>query len=410
MKRFHILLVPIFLTTYFSITVFDEFSNDIFESKKLLVIPSSNGDEINGSGNIFDVPIPGNPPIIESSMQNYFYNLRDNFPYNFSGSCGIVSLSSILSYYDYIEHTNTIGSSYLFPNQSSQIVVDNINDFSTISSPGLKSINHNLNYNSLATIVPGLTKETYVSNFSSLYYDLFLIKKVNDYDSSNSFIYSIHQSDIYPFLNYLYPNKYSVDFASDTLLSSHYDSIDSARQSMMEQTIEFEQEVIQYIDLNIPVWLHIGGEIDMANDGSFVNRGNAATHAVVAYDYDIVDGDIKLYCHFGYHNQSTYLDYETYQISLIAGNYKYIRGYAVISPNQTDLCGHNKLYLHDDMDFCTCGVHTHSMYYTYRNATTHWVQCACGYRNYELHTSLFQNDCCSSWPDDGLPEIEIRPL
>lgn len=383
--------LALFLTTFILSPTFCPFIENVINDELKFEIIMPGDGYVEEEAYAIRPPTSNNVETIPFTMENYFYNLTQDFACNFNGSCGIVALSMILAYFELFEH-NSVVEDYYFDSINFPIHVDNLSDIETLESPGIKNINHGTEFLNYHVDNMSYTPQEYINQFYTQYYDLFLIKQRNEILNTNSYSFSIHQNNIEYFLDVLYPNKFNVTYASDDLLSGNYSNLQEAQSSLEMQTNLFIAEIIEYIDQDIPVWLNISSDLILNSEGSVHSLYN---HAVVAYDYEIIDSEIKLYCHFGYHNTSTYIVFNDY------ASYSLVRGYAAIIPTDDSINSyeHNSIYNYNDTTYCSCGEHNHAITKKYFSSTKHRVSCICGLSYLESHD--INGRCCESWPNSN---------
>lgn len=209
------------------------------------------------------------------SMRNYFENLSQFQPENEFGSCGFISLISVMSYYDTFLNDNIVPSIYDFYED----------DLET--------------YSEAYEVSPGTKKEYYDSNLFSSYYDfchytmndnlqskLTVLRNqlISDTDNPTDFLPSTGADQYQTVLNYFYLNSgISVTF------NPVFNQTQAQFETMIKSAIDNEKPIIVQIQ---------GPNIGVA--------GNPH-HSVVAYDYD----ETNIYANFGwgsYHTHSPLLD------------------------------------------------------------------------------------------------------
>lgn len=342
---------------------------------------------------------PGNPGNYSNqlNMFNYFSNLFDYFPSNKDGDCAFVSLIQVLTYYD------TFYNDLIIPEQyeaKASLSSSNVN----ASSPGVLK-------DSVQT--PRSSFTDLYSFVNATYNECYDSKLLRDYNealgrnNSGQFCHSINwiskaqlidnwfsQYHLETGMVFSGPdaNYSNYTFSTDPIYARMIDEWD-ANEFLEEAMIEsypLIEGAAEFIDNGIPVLLSICQGFSQTDNNGHAQYDNIGNHSVVAYDYEIVDDKIVLYCNFGYENDSMHLPYND-------GDFKIVFAYVPVYYNSS-VFHHSDNYLIDNKEFCGCGYHTHSLTYTYVNNQKHSVYCPCGYLQYENHTDPFAYSCCVEGP------------
>ena len=206
----------------------------------------------------------------------YFENLTNNFPYNYRGSCGYVSMCMLLSYYDSYLSDNVVHEYFDVNSTSDGSYVPGVND-----SPGVRQDFLSNGYN--------CTNQEYINMIEH-----------NKQTSLHSYLLSLGRSQGYYFTNINGIQTYGLTLSNEKHLFEIYftpkKSFGGTNSSVSIDTyssIEYDtrKKTIDIIQSGRPVMISINGTYK---------------HSVIAYDYD-VEKDI-IYCHPGYHGYNTHMD------------------------------------------------------------------------------------------------------
>lgn len=210
----------------------------------------------------------------------YFYNLHENSAHNFGSTCGFVTLSMLLSYWDTYWDDSIVPEQY----DVSSNLIDNLFSFEN-ESPGIRNESLLLNQS------PAFNYLELVNNYKNSYLQLKLIDVANECLSS----YSFSESDIpgigpldYQNILESYLSEYLNFGQGDYHIISEYRDASNGYSSSY-----IKQRAVDFVKQGIPVKIGLR------------TAGNTAAHSVVAYDYDETTGN--LYCHFGWGPYSTHM-------------------------------------------------------------------------------------------------------
>ena len=315
---------------------------------------------------IFDVPkdslikesrLKNNDNVkLSSLMTSYFSNLTKYQANNIGGSCGFVSLVSVLSYYDSIKNDNIIPERYERRDTTASNYEEALQTSPGVVRSGFSVKAEDENFNS---ILYNYISSTYTSDFES-----YLVKKFNEMNStynSNDIVYGIDGWHYDKLLSYAIP-------VNHTIIEDCAPSSEEAESDYY--TEKFLSETKTYIDEGKPVILHI---VDKYIDDGKEERDH---HSVVAYDYD----EKGLYCNFGWDANNVHKNFYT-------GNYDYIY-YLTVIDFDSSTYGHSNNLVYDGTEHCYCGETTHNhdcnIYEEYSDSF-HLVKCDCGYSYLEGH-------------------------
>lgn len=396
--------------------------SDIDYSGYVSEVPHAAPSESDNPNYIIYPTNPGHPGNFsnELTMAGYFSHLYTHFPVNKKGSCGFVALSQVLSYFDTFYNDSIIPEQY-----ESKSSIDS-NNFGTFSPGTLQD----------SLITPFVSTMSSQQFANDTYYECFDSKLMVDYNENTdwyfhqtntnipdvplleggyqiSFINSVTWADTSFIVDSMY-GQYGLETGIHFGMTINNDPINNASQFrietnevrnqmedewdqdefdeiMSEMSYSMVEDVASVIDDGFPVILSITQRYDQEQvyeNGilrcKYTGVGN---HAVVAYDYEIEQGKIVLYCNFGHEANTIYAPYNNHP-------FKYVWAYVPVRHNSS-IHNHSDNYLIDDKIFCGCGHHSHSLEYRYVNNQKHSVYCHCGYLQYENHSDPFNYSCCS---------------
>ena len=306
----------------------------------------------------------------DSFVQAYFENLTTNFGVNYKGSCGYVALAMLLSYYDTYLNDEIIpeqydvvslgsGTNMISRRNSPGVLKDTISNALTMSATDYYSAIETLSNLSLHAKLITIGETLNYYNFSS-----------DDNPCGTNFSKRVNILKKYfgTIVNYT-----SSDY---TLEYMNYETNPSRSADVRNFTIEKVKQ-------GIPVLLSVG------NDTS-------SGHVIVAYDYDEITD--KLYCHYGWHNFTTYSTpesqgYTIYKTALTINftvEHEHSNNYGVTNNDSVTY------YCYDDPHIVTYREHTHNYVnhycticnayttshdyntYTWVNDRMHTMTCSCG--------------------------------
>ena len=213
----------------------------------------------------------------DNYASHYFFNLKNNFGNNTHGTCAFVSLGMLLSYYDTYWDDNFVPNVY---EQNATFNSNKINNsFYLIPlstpSPGIK-------FEPMNSVSALLESEYFewVANNSGVYFQAKLIDLAKNYftylyfDSMDEEYLSLNISQLQSFLQY-YLYDYN-DFTTSEV------SVEVKNRYMAN----LKAHTIENIKDGVPTLLYVK------------NTTTTAAHAVIAYDYNFLTGDI--YVHSGW--------------------------------------------------------------------------------------------------------------
>lgn len=333
--------------------------------------------------------------ISKSQMDDYFFNLDENVPFNEQGTCGYVAGAMLLGYYD-IYYNNTIVS-------DSYIQSENYNSFSTILSntaPGcIEDVSPYYTTSNDKNVMATANQNyhSYVLNnpTDSLQYNLINIGNDLGYISEDivageGFWAALFGTTIYNFglsinemqnVVYTYLNNNNLtnlftinsDDAGEPeyVLGPNINIGNDFTDDYKETCEQIEAEVLSLVQSGYPVLTSINY---LAENDS--NCQSLEGHAAIAYDYS---GNDILY----------HLGYDDYKHSQLLGDYL-ITGYLVLEPTtyQNHIC--SNYYKVGNVSYCSCQlsnhVHEYVKYSLYNNIS-HKHECYCiNSNNYVLES------------------------
>lgn len=286
-----------------------------------------------------------------SQMENYFYNLRQNFGYNQKGSCGYIALGMLFTYYDSYWNDNLVPESY-----DANAYLRDLDAYLYSSSPGSneKSIDNESN----------LTDEKYMETLINSYSHNSLHAKLLSIGKSFRYGLGLTFSNIRNILDSYMQNNEQISI-DDWVVTSYYNN--NYKSKVPENNMTYSEMMLgiikDYLKLGIPVLVTI-------TDGA--EKG----HVVIAYDYD--DENDIVYSHFGWYGGFTHMN-------LFSNGYRYVTGYITIGSRLQHF--HSNNYIVDGVAVCSCALPNHKHEYVYKsnNSTTHAVNCYCGYSSTKNH-------------------------
>ena len=391
MKRIGMIIILVLLAGQFN------FKNEVNDLEINHIPKSSNQEEtfeINDIRNENATPSSSNISILDENfleyvdqimqykhlkgrLKYYFQNLKQNFGNNQMGSCGYVTVGSILTYFD------TFYNDDIVPENYDVISEANSTDEALENSPGSKfevldrssldkyweEIENNKDDN-----LHNLMMSNYNEVSISTHDDAEVIKSVVPTNLKNSFEF----------------------FVLDLYSSACEENINST-------FINIAKEII---DRGLPVNLSIGKRQN--------NNTLNALHSVVAYDYV---GD-DLYMHTGWMGSNTHLKLN--QIPCDQYNYyDTIYAISIIVPKMNHTHSNNYKIYYDNGEqfyyFCPCGTtigHTHEFTYQKYDSVQHIQTCIhCHEVQYRNHIYLSERATCICGEKNYLdrPPIIIGP-
>lgn len=305
------------------------------------------------------------------NMNTYFRNLDKYSPFNKGGSCGYVALSQYLSYYDTFLNDNIIPNDFDRFDQLDSLVFSN----GTSYANGLTSSTFPS---------PGVLRESWSGAEDYGVY----VYNTRNYHFHNALIQAYHAGFIpsVPFSEYQTGSTmmtlklalqrfYSTTNLSMTAKLTNINELDlySEFVSMSENYVGEIME--NYLLEDKPVIISI---IQVTPGEGILNY-----HACVAYDYEIVNGNVILIVNSGFGANLTHISIEDL-------GYNAIRGYLAIDDfGIFENHSHTNNYVIDGIERCGDGLHSNHVFsYTFRNSSTHYVDCVCGYHHIKAHSAL----------------------
>ena len=319
-----------------------------------------------------------------SYMSQYFYDLSQNFPRNYYGTCGYVAISMLLSYYDNYLDGNIIPSNYEAISQNATSMIRG-----TKNSPGVT-------YNNDPKANP-VEYYTYMYGKSSTYiqarlFDFGKTFLALPYIAGNATEYSGGLT-WFQLVNIMASYLRSVDYSSVSDESAILENgeyrihvIRAFEYAWAERNRRTKEFVVQQIDLGRPVLLFITKDADEEIGG-----GNNGGHFVIAYDYSIdpSTNEKTVYCHSGW--EYTY----NHHVTVEDMGYSYWYAALALEIQNTHQCddnyrvGNNTYCYHDSA--ITTYTHTHN--YNYSGAqyviagNYHTIKCETCFENANISHS-----------------------
>ncbi|MCH4235994.1 MAG: hypothetical protein LKF69_04270 [Bacilli bacterium] len=289
-------------------------------------------------------------------MKTYFQNLYAYTPSNTIGTCGFVSFTQYLSYYDTFYNDDIIP--YRFDRTNTNATTTSQ---ALAVSPGVQRLN-----------IPSTNVETFINNNYYNDFQSYLIRALNIRAPGSSYRTAIGMWDYH----HLLAELMGADAPSYTTISTwdYGDPRTPAVKSIAENAIKAK------LNQGKPVMVHIA-DIDANGDYN-------GYHSVVAYYYDASG----IHCHFGWGSSSADM--------VIPASYE-ITEIGYWDDSQLSFV-HSRNYMINELKYCGCGSHIHHTLssYTPYNSSRHTAYCACGtYSTLEFHYKLSSSQTsnrCSS--------------
>lgn len=215
-------------------------------------------------------------PKTKFNRHDYFANLKDYSPKNNIGSCGYVSLSQVLSYYDTFYNDGIVPEQYERHLETAKTEAE-VN----LQSPGLVNEYYtNVGYTTGNAGYYQYCNDTQEENLQS---KLTVIhNELGGTNNASNFAYSIGCWDYQAMLNEFYGDTTTVQVRTASGLSQE----------------QYIAKIKNRIDAGHPCIVHVKH-----------SSGASGAHSVVCYDYD----DTKIYTHYGWGGtSSTYDVYQSY--------------------------------------------------------------------------------------------------
>lgn len=299
----------------------------------------------------------------------YFSNLQGNMGRNLRGSCGIVALGMLLSYYDSFLNDSIIPETYDVNNVEIATIPFN----SRSESPGTlcEVISDNFNY----------MDDTLYNNFVysqrniSLHCKLLLM---------NNYVRGTSYSTRFNLLNNFLSNISNLsNYAIDGINKEAY--FDGSYPLLIRQyeSDSVKQYVLQNVQNNIPVLV------------SVTNANNTSHHAIIVYGYDSDSSSFIANMGWGYGNSRTYLSsnsfYSLFKTAMVVNfnlNHSHSNNYVFRCPSNNNS---------DNFYVCHCGYSTHTQhhytcFYTAVSSVKHRGRCCCGAYSSTQELHFFDND------------------
>lgn len=287
----------------------------------------------------------------------YFYNLTDNFGYNYIGSCSYTAAAMLLSYYDTFWNDAVISDDLNYEQDrqwiSSNYSIDNITNSPGIIAEPHSIINQKKNEKGIPT-TEELPKKYYkelVSEYKSQYFHLKLISIGLDTGIDLLDDYVLFPASVKDLLEYYLYNV--AGFSESEVTVDHITGFEKVREY-----------AINKIKQGIPVFVSATSLLDGA-------------HSYIIYDYD--ETNDELYCHLGwYKNQETQQEYTHVAFSSIP--YQGFEGAVSISFNSEHSCSNNYVDVYGN-SYCSCYFSCHPEHeHTYSptaDGSYHTYSCSC---------------------------------
>lgn len=254
----------------------------------------------------------------------YYENLTDNFPYNYRGSCGYVSMCMLLSYYDSYLSDDVVHEFFDVNSASDGSYVPGVN-----GSPGVRQdflVNGDSCTNQEYLDMIERNKQT--SLHSYLLSEGIRLGACHT-GLDNKINFGLMCDEEISLLNIYLSNKTPFSTTTNEVEIRCYNTINCGSEQATRDAI------ISSIKAQRPIMLSLSG---------------TSNHSVIAYDYD-EENDI-IYCHPGYHGYNTRLDIN--EIGL--GNVTIRYGIDLIFMNQTHQHNDNYILFSDGNSdyYCSC--------------------------------------------------------
>lgn len=307
-----------------------------------------------------------------NQLSNYFFNLKDNIPSNLAGSCGYVSQSLILGYFDTYFNNNVVADNLI--SKVNLLSIDEINEKSPghiddnfVPSIQLIANNQYFNY------IKDNPNKSLHFNLMSKAMNLGIIP--SSFSGSNEIYATSHEEIELVFDEYLENNDVDTLFYNYCELNASYDNLyvsGSFTEEAYSNSETLKESILNLIFQGIPVIVGVA----YFKDSSYV--GSPDGHAVVAYDYIVTSSGIEILVHNGCKNESC----------AQLGGYYCITGYNVLMPwnYSNHVCSSN--YLVNNQGYCPCTFDNHEhKYVDYQSSgiAKHTKICYCGYSTFEAH-------------------------
>ena len=352
MKKILLVLMIIFPIFYFSSYKMEE-KKDILYGESVPLTKSFQQEKSQ------DKTIPINTLTV-NSMKEFFMSLNENIGFNAYGSCGIVGIAMLLSYYDSFWDDTIIQERYDQKEQLSYLSTRIVSE----QSPGItgdKELFLN-DYNEKISLYGRYMFSNYrdlIEQNCLKYFHFYLLdialnsSYINVYHSNNSFTLGMNYNQVYQLIkDYLVWSDLGVS------IESNYDRRMTAKS-----------HAIEMIRSGTPVLMGISDEY-----------GNG--HIVVAYDYneeqDIIYFNSGLE-DYGSYSELSYMGYSNFNFTI------------AITSLEEHTCSDN--YFYRDDSYCPCDffsiypshLHRYKLYQKL-NLSKHYELCLCSARIQNVHT------------------------
>ncbi len=384
-------------------------------------------------------------PTREHDIENAFYfsNLNNNFGDNIYGSCSYVAMAMLLSYYNEFIDSRIIPDefySFLDPNVLNFTKADILDqsyknwgyNITSMESPGANDLFHNflIEYYS-----------TYVNNYNDLkygldYYDIrnLAINYINDYCNTSYVDYRMltdyREKEIEDYSSahgIILSNNYSYNVLFNT--TNHNDLLNVDINGTIP---EYELDILDELDNDNPVLLMLNTSListysyvydipyyDDTDLDCIIER--YAGHAVVAYGYKVINGEIYYRCHLGWKTDDAFSDIYIKSYSVLRGlslrcydseatsdeNYIHTHGNCeLVIPKNVAFSSLNDYFVYvcdldydENLEYYSCPncneilyARSHNFNINTYDENYHRLRCDCGYNYLALHSGPHYDD------------------
>ncbi len=355
--------VILFITFLFSIGFISSLSlNETMDyDEKIYLSTSLQGYSENQTDNHHNF-LPTNSLTL-NLMQKYFLNLNENIGFNAFGSCGLVAIGMLLSYYDTVwddrlipekydktENISVLSNEMIF-NSSSGIIGDKakfLDDYNQkINLYGRYSFNNYKNF---------------IEENTLTYFHLYLLDIALNSSSKYINVYNLPNGEFSLGMTFNQINSFLKNY-----LESSFNNI--SIQTNYDRNLTAKSYAIEMIQQGVPVLMGIR---DDEENG----------HVVVAYEYNEETDEIYFNTgleDFGSYSCLSYIGYDFYDFSIAITNL------------EDHICSNNFSY--NGESYCACDFYsiypTHQHHYRrYRqfNLIQHYELCLCDAMKKSAHT------------------------
>lgn len=302
-------------------------------------------------------------------LNYYFSNLQGNMGRNVRGTCGLVAIGMLLSYYDSSTNDSIIPDGYDINN----VDLANVSFYSRNDSPGTlcETIPQNCNY----LIDSQYNNFVYSQRNVSLHCKLITM---------NNYVYGTNYSSRYNVVNNFLSNVSNIsNYSINGINYEGYFYNGSPLNTRQYYSNLVKQYIVQKIQNNIPVLV------------SATNQDNSSHHAFVIYGYESATDSFISNLGWGYGNSHVLLNSSsTYRFFKTAMTISFV-GHSH-SDNYVFRCPSN----HDEDNYseCPCGysehsIHLYTCYYSQLTSVKHRAYCCCGSSKQEVHNLDIEGTC-----------------